>query len=411
VEWRLSLDKHAGRHVESKAEAIALADQLRIDIRAGRGPGQVKAPEAVVGLTFGDVCDSYLKRFVNVPTRRKRAKREMQNHVAELCASLVPAANGALMALGSKPLAAITRADVEAIRERKRQKSAEAIVMLEARRTAPEAAPLVLPARPGCKQGEVGLNRLLARLRHVFSWAIDEGHIDGTPFLRNGRPAVRLNHDAEAARTRRLQDGEEARLLAAAGPHLKDVLEGLLETGCRVGELLALQWCDYAPDAGVIVIPATVAKTGESRAVPVTARLKAILEYRRIGPDGKELKVEAYVFGDETGGRIRSVRTAFRATCRRAGIVGLHLHDLRRECGSRLIECGVNLHEVADWLGHRQVTTTNVYLRTTLRRMQDAARKYDQARIRTPLPQTDGSTEAAGNKTAHAEPVRSSTVN
>ena len=44
-------------------------------------------------------------------------------------------------------------------------------------------------------------------------------------------------------RSRRLAADEEAKLLAAtAGPHLQRVIICALETGCRVGEILTLQW-------------------------------------------------------------------------------------------------------------------------------------------------------------------------
>lgn len=40
---------------------------------------------------------------------------------------------------------------------------------------------------------------------------------------------------------------------------------------------------------------------------------------------------EAFVFGDEIGQSISSVKTAWRATYDQAGVVDLHFHDLRRE--------------------------------------------------------------------------------
>jgi hypothetical protein len=56
------------------------------------------------------------------------------------------------------------------------------------------------------------------------------------------------------------------------------------------------------------------------------------------------------VFGDEAGGRVGRITTAWNATCRRAGIEGLHFHDLRHEFISRLLEAGVATHKVRDWV-------------------------------------------------------------
>jgi site-specific recombinase XerC len=38
---------------------------------------------------------------------------------------------------------------------------------------------------------------------------------------------------------------------------------------------------------------------------------------------------------------------------------GLHLHDLRREFASRLLEASANLHNVQLFLGHASITTTS----------------------------------------------------
>ena len=52
------------------------------------------------------------------------------------------------------------------------------------------------------------------------------------------------------------------------------------------------------------------AKTRTERIIPVSTRLAATLEMRRVRRDGKEHPPEAYVFGDETWQRIKSVKTA-----------------------------------------------------------------------------------------------------
>jgi integrase len=88
--------------------------------------------------------------------------------------------------------------------------------------------------------GIVTANRNLALLSAVFNWAIDQGYIEKTPFKKGDRPTIR--QDRETARSRRLESGEAERLLNACGPHLRALVEAALETGCRRGELLALQW-------------------------------------------------------------------------------------------------------------------------------------------------------------------------
>jgi integrase len=239
--------------------------------------------------------------------------------------------------------------------------------------------------------GEVGINRLLARLRHVFSWAIRNGYTDATPFRRHGETVVTLETRAETARTRRLQPGEEERLVRHAEPHLRALMAAALSTSCRLGELLGMQWRQVHRDEhGVavwIALAASQTKTNTAREIPIGSRLRAALEMRKHGPDGKDHGADDYVFGNECGEEIKSIKTAWRATCRRAGISNLHFHDLRREFGSRLLESGADQHDVRDFLGHANITTTSRYLMSTPKRLAKAMERLESS-IRTSFTQT-----------------------
>jgi integrase len=72
------------------------------------------------------------------------------------------------------------------------------------------------------------------------------------------------------------------------------------------------------------------------------------------------------VFGSETGDLFSKERVCelWRRTCERAKVKNPHLHDLRGEAGSQLLEAGVAIHEVRDALGHSSTTMTSAYLRT-----------------------------------------------
>src|SRR5262249_6924544 len=86
---------------------------------------------------------------------------------------------------------------------------------------------------------------------------------------------------------------------------------------------------------------------------------------------------DKFVFWNEVGEQVGSIKTAWRATCRRAGIRGLHFHDLRREFGSRLLESGAAEHDVRDFLGHANITTTSRYLKSTPLRLERALAALD----------------------------------
>ena len=370
-EHRWSLHKVAEKPVGywmSKSEAEAIRDRLRAQIREGT-LGDISGRQADARLTFGDVANQYLERHVRVPSRRVRAVQQAVSHLRILRRAEVPGPGGRRVALADKRIDLITKADVESIRESRRRN----------------------PERPGVKGGEVGINRLLARLRHVFSWAIAEGYTTETPFKRHGVTVVKLDTRAETPRHRRLEPGEEDGLLRHAGDHLRALIAALLSTGCRVGELLSLQWKQVRRDEAAvprwIVLPPTNTKTYKLRVIPIGARLRAELEMREHAPDGTPFGPEAYVFGNAAGEKISTVKTAWRATCRRAHVEDLQIRDLRREFGSRLRESGASDHDVRDFLGHANISTTSRYLASTPVRLEQALANLESGNRRTSVAQ------------------------
>jgi integrase len=411
--YRYSLHKVANKphgYVMPKAEAEKLRDRLRADIRDGK---HAPVPQPAATFTFGDVCDEYVKRHVNAPGRRPSSAAEMARQVRVLRETEVPGPFGSQARLETKAITALTMSDVEAFRDVRRgalAASRQALEEIEALGRAqaeavekgeqPPEIPVALEqaarlARQSVKGGEVGINRLLTRLQHICSFAVERDLSKTTPFKRNGVlvAALKQNRSAERGRTRRLEGDEEARLLAHAGPHLRALIVALIESGCRIGELLSLTWGQVDLGAtGLVYLPAEKTKTARDRYVPITQRLKAVLEMRQAGqlallnvdrpePPVEDVPATYYVFGNEVGEAVKSIKTAWKLTCRRAGIVGLHVHDLRREAGSRLLETpGVPLTAVRDWLGHTSVEQTNTYLSMTVAKLQEARARVDRAR-------------------------------
>ena len=306
----------------SKTEAKDLADRLRALIRAGNNPVSVsQEPDPMGRMTLRDVMRAYEREYVETPTRRESARRHMRSHLATLRDIAIPDTAGTVVRLADKPMDAVTGADVDAVRRVRR-----------------DAMSFPLPAdprrRPGRKDGEVGINRLLARLRHIYNWAIKKKYVEHTPYRRNG-VVVALETRAENGRSRRLDPGEEDRLLQNANPRMQAFIVAMLATGCRPGELLSLQWSQIRrDDTGRCLwmdLPVERTKTYQQRLLPIGQRLRIVLEMRETDPKGNPWPSSAYVFGNEMAEPVKSVKTAWKATCRRAGITELHLNDLRHE--------------------------------------------------------------------------------
>jgi integrase len=112
----------------------------------------------------------------------------------------------------------------------------------------------------------------------------------------------------------------------------------------------------------------------------MSSRLKALLEMRRTDPSGQEFGPDAFVFGNEVGEQVKSVRPAWEKARDAAGLAGLQLRDLRHEAGSRFDEAGVPTNYVSKILGHTNLTTTSRYLNIHRRGLQMAMEKLEQHR-------------------------------
>jgi site-specific recombinase XerD len=112
------------------------------------------------------------------------------------------------------------------------------------------------------------------------------------------------------------------------------------------------------------------------------------------------------VFGNDVGEQVKSVRTAWEKTCKRASIDprALHVHDLRREFASRLLESSADFHDVRDFLGHANITTTSRYLQSTPTRLARAIARLDSADESTTLTTDDSATPDGCAHDAHTTP-------
>ena len=163
-----------------------------------------------------------------------------------------------------------------------------------------------------------------------------------------------------------MEPGEERRLLGAANPRLQNLIIAALESACRCGELLSLQWRDVDLERGEMTIRVEKAKDGDTRVLPISSRLKAVLKMAQTDPAGNDYPADKFVFGElgeKTGNISRAWRTCVLkayghdpiwtstaalapASLTALRAIDLHFHDLRHEGASRLLETGWPLHHV-----------------------------------------------------------------
>jgi integrase len=207
-------------------------------------------------------------------------------------------------------------------------------------------------------------NRYLALLKKMLNLAAEEGYLETNPAAK-----IRLFPEKDHLKERILTEEEEARLLSASYPVLRTAIIVALNTGMRHGEILGLSWDQIDFKRMTLTVEKT--KSGRPRTIPLNPPLLRELERLR-SQDGHG----PYVFTNpDTGRPLRSLKTSFKAACRRAGILALRFHDLRHTFGSRLVEKGVDIETVRSLLGHSSIAITQRYIHSTDERRRSAVEK------------------------------------
>lgn len=191
--------------------------------------------------------------------------------------------------------------------------------------------------------------------------------------LSNPVDGVELPAVPEPQEIRYLTLPEIQRLLDHVRPGMfHEIDHGLyhaaVTTGMRLGELVALRWRDVDWNAGRIRVRRNYTcgefgtpKTRRStRSIPMIPDLAATLRahHQRTRWPGPDDLVFAYpITGDVLPKANITRRMAL--TCRAAGITEHHrFHDLRHTFGTHMAAAGVPLRTLQEWMGHRDLTTT-----------------------------------------------------
>lgn len=190
---------------------------------------------------------------------------------------------------------------------------------------------------------------------------------------------------AQPCKFRRLKEGEhrltwytkeevEQMACAAVDPFdrldLSHIIPVAGYTGMRMSELLSLRVLDVDLGANHIHVggrPGFQTKARNYRCIPIHDRIKDIFSSRmsNVGPNVK-------VFGDEWNDKDQLLR-AFKKVRDYVGKDESYVfHSLRHSFCTWLAEGGVPIRTIMDLAGHKQITTTLRYAKTTDRARVDA---------------------------------------
>jgi len=153
-----------------------------------------------------------------------------------------------------------------------------------------------------------------------------------------------------------------------ATPHLRPVIEIVIQTGMRFEELLSLTWSQVSLDRREVSLTRT--KSGTPRVISLSdgAAATFVATPRHV--------TSPHVFREpNTGRRYKSLKNAFRSTCARAGVRDFRYHDLRHTFASWVVQGGMDLYRLGRILGHTTTQMTAGYAHLATVDLHDPVRK------------------------------------
>ncbi|HBP86124.1 MAG TPA: hypothetical protein DD706_00330 [Nitrospiraceae bacterium] len=308
-----------------------VAKQQEAKIKTDLMMGRIKSVEDGQARTFRFLASCYL----GLADIRRQSSYTWKKTTIE---------NRFLPVFGTKILGSITTTHIEAYRDTRR----------------------LATGLQGTKLKISSLNRDLALLKHLFSYAVRENWLEKNPVSR-----IKMERENNA-RDRVLDPEEFTRLQVHSAPHLQAVNLMAYQTGMRLGEILHLTWNYVDFKANVIRLRAEDTKTNEGRLVPLTAELTTML---------KDLYKVRYL-GEEhvflvKGHSVNSIKTAFNGACDRANIRGFHFHDFRHTAVTNMRRAGIDHLTIMKITGHKTLDVFKRYNSFLEGDLREAASRFN----------------------------------
>ncbi|MBI4377285.1 MAG: tyrosine-type recombinase/integrase [Elusimicrobia bacterium] len=283
-------------------------------VAQGADPSQSRQ-QAKVAPTIADLAERYLEEHAR-PNKKPRSvttdQSLLRNHV--------------LPAMGPIKVADLSRADVYVLRNK-------------------------LKHTPGAA------NRCLALLSKMMNLAEKWGlRADGSNPVRHvekfkGRKIERYLSGAELVRLGQVL--ETAELMRLEHPTVVPAIRLLLFTGCRLGEILNLEW-------SAVDLENSCLRLKDSKTGPKTIHLPGpALEV--LAKLGRSPYSPFVIYGRHQKGQLVGLSRPWYRLRKQAGLEDVRLHDLRHTFASIGVSAGLSLPIIGRLLGHTQTQTTARY--------------------------------------------------
>jgi integrase/recombinase XerD len=201
------------------------------------------------------------------------------------------------------------------------------------------------------------ISRKLNSIRTLYRFLKANGYATDDPSLLVAHPRYQL----PAPRILTPMEYRALRDAARSDARMFAIIELLLQTGIRIGELANLRLSDIQKEQ-LHIAPL---EKHEERMVPLNLKAQeALNKYLELRPNLSADKSSEHLFITKSGKPflIRNIRTSVERYFRLAEIKNAKVNDLRHTFVAHHLKHGVSLALISKILGHKRISTTERYL-------------------------------------------------
>jgi len=213
-------------------------------------------------------------------------------------------------------------------------------------------------------------------LNTFFSWMNSEGYCPKNPVypIKAIKKRKKVHHAFTDVELEKLRDGCKKLDSRLSQTRALAILETLLSTGCRVGELIGMKIDDLSVNHRSMVV---FGKGKKERRVYFNEKaFMRICEYlEERGEDDSEY---LFVTNDKHRNQLQvgGVESFIRELGEKTGVRKAHPHKFRRTAATTALKRGMPITDIQRMLGHASIETTKIYLDLDDSDLEYQHRKY-----------------------------------